>query len=109
MRVGHYIIQNNIIAILKNIDKNVYINSNIENTGHGNIIGNNNGNKIHTQLYWKEKGYKGVIPNNQKQLLEYGSLFVMPTGMQKTHLHKIPKHDRECGIRISLTFRNYEE
>lgn len=42
-----------------------------------------------------------------RQLLESGSLCVMAPGMQDTHLHRIPKAGRECGPRISLTFRGY--
>lgn len=40
-----------------------------------------------------------------RMLLEPGSLCIMAAGMQKTHLHRIPKADREVGPRISLTFR----
>lgn len=40
-----------------------------------------------------------------KHRLESGSLFVMPAGMQRTHLHRIPKHSAMCGPRVSLTFR----
>lgn len=32
---------------------------------------------------------------------------IMPPKMQETHLHKIPKGDKPCGGRISLTFRKY--
>lgn len=42
-----------------------------------------------------------------KVLLGTGSLCVMAAGMQDTHVHRIPKVDRECGPRISLTFRGY--
>lgn len=38
--------------------------------------------------------------------LGHGSLFVMPRGFQRTHEHKIPKGDRPCGPRISLTYRH---
>jgi alkylated DNA repair dioxygenase AlkB len=55
------------------------------------------------------KGIKGDIPDEDKFLLENGSLFIMPAGYQKDHVHKIPKHDRVCGGRISLTFRKYVE
>jgi alkylated DNA repair dioxygenase AlkB len=48
---------------------------------------------------------KGIIGEPSKFLLGNGSLFVMPPGMQQTHKHRIPKHDRECGPRVSLTFR----
>lgn len=40
-----------------------------------------------------------------KQLLNHGSLLIMPAGFQQTHYHRIPKCDRTCGERISLTFR----
>lgn len=32
----------------------------------------------------------------------------LPAGYQATHLHRIPKHDRPCGWRISLTFRSFK-
>jgi alkylated DNA repair dioxygenase AlkB len=38
-------------------------------------------------------------------VLGHGSVLTMKPGMQQTHLHRIPKHDRPCGPRISLTFR----
>ncbi len=56
----------------------------------------------------KLKEYKGDIPKEQRILLQDGSLFLMPAGYQDTHLHKIPKHDRECKWRISLTFRSFK-
>ena len=46
-------------------------------------------------------------PMNQRFWLEEGSLFIMPPGYQDTHMHRIPKHDRPCGWRISLTFRSF--
>jgi len=58
-------------------------------------------------IWWKSKDLKGTIPPENKQKLESESLFLMPTGFQRDHFHKIPKCDRECGTRISLTFRNY--
>ncbi len=61
------------------------------------------------EIWWKNKDYKGPIPKENRQLLEDGSLFVMPAGFQKNHYHKIPKADKEVGVRISLTFRNYKE
>jgi alkylated DNA repair dioxygenase AlkB len=60
-------------------------------------------------IWTKMKGIKGDIPDEDKFLLENGSLFIMPAGYQKDHVHKIPKHDRVCGGRISLTFRKYVE
>lgn len=59
------------------------------------------------EIWWKRIGEKGVIPEENKQLLEPGSLFIMPKGFQNTHLHKIPKGDREMGPRVSLTFRRF--
>ena len=58
-------------------------------------------------IYVKVMGDKGVVPDNQKFKLEHGSLFIMPAGFQKHHLHKIPKGDRVMGPRVSLTFRHY--
>lgn len=40
-----------------------------------------------------------------KVRLPHGSLLMMPAGFQQTHMHRIPKHDRKCGVRVSLTFR----
>lgn len=37
-----------------------------------------------------------------------GALFIMPGGYQDEHFHRIPKHDRECGGRISITFRKLD-
>jgi len=61
------------------------------------------------EIWWKEKGEKGVVPDSNRKLLENGSLFYMPSGFQDTHLHRIPKHDRDCGPRVSLTFRKYKK
>ena len=60
------------------------------------------------EIWWKPKEHKGEIPNEWKQLLASGSLFVMPLGFQDKYYHKIPKHWGECGGRISLTFRRYK-
>lgn len=59
------------------------------------------------EIWWKLNGETGVVPNSQRQKLSSGSLFIMPEGFQDTHLHRIPRADREVGIRISLTFRRY--
>lgn len=59
------------------------------------------------QIWWKEDSLKGEIPPENKVLLEPGSFFIMPGGFQDKHLHKIPKHNQPCGIRISLTFRKF--
>ena len=60
-------------------------------------------------IYWKSKDFKGELPPENKQVLDSGSLFIMPAGFQKDHLHKIAKADKEYGTRISLTFRNYRD
>jgi len=44
---------------------------------------------------------------NQRVRLASGSALVMLPGMQDTWDHRIPKHDRPCGPRISLTFRGF--
>lgn len=44
----------------------------------------------------------------EKFTLDHGSLLVMRPGMQHTHYHKIPKGDRPCGPRISLTYRGFK-
>ena len=61
------------------------------------------------EIWWKEKDFKGEIPLENRQLLHNGSLFIMPAGFQKDNFHKIPKVGKDCGIRISLTFRNYKK
>jgi alkylated DNA repair dioxygenase AlkB len=60
------------------------------------------------EIWWREKGQTGVIPADQRQLLEHGSIFVMPAGMQRTHQHRIPKGDKPMGLRVSLTYRHYD-
>lgn len=59
-------------------------------------------------LYIKEQKFKGEVPPENKFLLKNGSLFEMPPGFQDTHFHKIPKHDKPCGERVSLTFRKLD-
>jgi alkylated DNA repair dioxygenase AlkB len=60
------------------------------------------------EIWVKPNGVTGNIPYEDRYLLNTGSLFVMPSGFQKSNMHKIPKSDRECGGRISLTFRKYK-
>lgn len=60
------------------------------------------------EIWVKEQNYKGVIPPEQRILLNRGSLFIMPPGYQDNFYHKIPKNDRPCGWRISLTFRSFK-
>jgi alkylated DNA repair dioxygenase AlkB len=59
------------------------------------------------EIWYKQKDFKGVIPPENKQRLEHGSLYIMLPGFQDWYLHRIPKHDSPCGIRISLTFRSF--
>lgn len=61
------------------------------------------------EIWWKEKGEKGVVPESNRRLLKNGSLFYMPPGFQDTHMHRIPKWDKECGPRVSMTFRKYKK
>lgn len=56
---------------------------------------------------WLQAPPNGKQPANQRLSLAEGSVFIMPPGYQDTHLHRIPKHDRPCGWRISLTFRSF--
>ena len=60
------------------------------------------------EIWFRLIGVTGKTPLNQRQMLEPGSLLVMPAGMQHTHEHRIPKGDREMGPRISLTFRRFK-
>lgn len=59
------------------------------------------------EIWWRPNGFKGPIPQEQRRLLEPGSLFLMRPGMQHTHEHRIPKGDREMGPRVSLTYRRF--
>lgn len=59
------------------------------------------------EIWWKLQTENGVVPPEQRQKLGHGSLFVMPARFQDTYFHRIPKADREVGIRVSLTFRRY--
>lgn len=59
------------------------------------------------EIWVKPKPQTGVVPPNQRIKLNEGSLFIMPAGYQDVYFHRIPKHDRPCGWRISLTFRSF--
>jgi alkylated DNA repair dioxygenase AlkB len=50
---------------------------------------------------WQSKKDGGVTT----QVLEHGSLLIMPPGFQRDYLHALPKQDKVCGPRINLTFR----
>ena len=58
-------------------------------------------------IWCKNMDFKGNIPDEDKYLLGSGSLFEMPAGFQRDNYHKIPKNDKPCGGRISLTFRKF--
>lgn len=62
---------------------------------------------VSRDIWFKEIGKSNAKENVEKLTLESGSLCLMLPNMQKTHYHRIPKHDRECGERISLTFRGF--
>lgn len=55
------------------------------------------------EIWFRENGSLEA----EKLLLHHGSAAVMLPGMQDTHQHRIPKCDRVCGPRISLTYRKY--
>lgn len=63
---------------------------------------------VEREIWWRKIGDKGETPKENRKLLASGSLFIMPAGFQSTHQHRIPKCDRECGVRISLTLRRYK-
>lgn len=59
-------------------------------------------------IWWRLFGQKGEIPPENRQMLEPGSLFVMPPGFQQKYEHRIPKGSRQnMEPRVSLTFRRY--
>jgi alkylated DNA repair dioxygenase AlkB len=60
-------------------------------------------------IWTKKIGATGTVPDEDRYLLTKGSLFIMPGGYQDEYLHRIPKHDRPCGGRISLTFRKLDK
>jgi alkylated DNA repair dioxygenase AlkB len=59
------------------------------------------------EIWWRENGTNGEVPDDCKQLLKSGSTFVMPPGMQHTHQHRIPKGSAAMTPRVSLTFRAF--
>lgn len=58
-------------------------------------------------FWWKPMDQVGQLIDRQKIFLTEGSLLIMPGGFQEKHLHCIPKHDKPCTTRISLTFRRF--
>lgn len=58
------------------------------------------------EIWFRENGE--VNPKKVHAIrLGNGSACAMPPGFQDTHEHRIPKNDRPCGPRMSLTFRGY--
>lgn len=56
-------------------------------------------------LWIRLNGHRGPVHPEWKYLLAPGSMFTMPAGFQQEWEHRIPKHDRQCGPRVSLTLR----
>lgn len=56
------------------------------------------------EIWFKENKDNAEV---KKLLLKNGSLCLMGVGMQKTHLHRIPKAGYDAGPRISITLRGY--
>lgn len=56
------------------------------------------------ELWFKAIGAKEL---QASQALGSGSLLIMSPGMQASHWHRVPKADRPCGPRVSLTFRGW--
>jgi len=54
------------------------------------------------EIWFAPKGQKHDVTQVK---MPHRSALIMPAGMQRDWLHRIPKHDRECGKRISYTFR----
>lgn len=60
------------------------------------------------ELWVRARGATGKVPPEDRFAMIPGALFVMPAGFQEVMLHRIPKHDRPCGPRVSLTFRKLD-
>jgi hypothetical protein len=65
--------------------------------------------KYRIQIEELNNGEKRYIPQVGTTKLSNGSLFIMEAGMQSTHKHRIPKSDKICEPRISLTFRVWKK
>ena len=59
------------------------------------------------EIWWRVFGQGGVVPPECRQILEPGSMLIMPPGFQHTHQHRIPKGGRSMGPRVSMTFRGF--
>ena len=61
------------------------------------------------EIWWREVGASGQVLPENRRLLEHGSVFIMPPGMQHTHQHRIPKGGHKMGERVSMTFRAFKQ
>jgi alkylated DNA repair dioxygenase AlkB len=60
------------------------------------------------EIWIRDRGVPGdVLPEN-KFLMTPGGVFIMPEGFQDEKDHRIPKTDRPCEGRVSLTFRKLD-
>lgn len=65
------------------------------------------------RIIYDENKLGEIVPDklnqnlNLKFLLEDNSVFIMAGASQKYYSHEIPKEDRDCKLRYSLTFREY--
>lgn len=62
---------------------------------------------VEREIWFRKNGDTSGL--TEKLVLGHGSLCIMLPGMQDVWQHRIPKSDRQCGERISLTFRGYTE
>lgn len=60
---------------------------------------------VEREIWFRHNDFNNMIRHTLRLKLNNGSLCIMKPGMQLTHQHRIPKSDRICGERISLTFR----
>lgn len=60
------------------------------------------------EIHWRPNGTRGETPPERRQVLGWGSMFVMPPGFQHIAQHQVPKGSRPMGPRVSLTFRAFQ-
>lgn len=58
---------------------------------------------VEREIWFRKIGESGRPDKGIR--LGNGSLLIMKEGMQQEWQHRIPKNDRPCGVRLSLTFR----
>ncbi len=59
------------------------------------------------EIWVRKIGDHGVVPIENRFMLNHGSLFEMPKHFQQHWQHRIPKGDRVMWPRCSLTYRHY--